>query len=126
MTGHQSLEPVTVTSHFALRSFDILLSLFFHIPNRALDFIHIQTKYIIAIMIVFASMDQPDITQLELLETKSIPSGETVENTLLSPSKEDPINSLNVQNAGIIFFGVAVALRLLQMISNGRKHIKSL
>jgi phage pi2 protein 07 len=74
-------------------------------------------------MIVFASMDQPDLTRLELLETKSIPSGETVENTLLSPSKEDPINSLNVQNAGIIFFGVAVALRLLKMISNGRKHI---
>lgn len=75
-------------------------------------------------MIVFASMDQPDITHLELLETKSIPSG-TLENTQ-SLLTNDPINSLNVRNAGIIFFGATVALQLLKMVSHGRRKVKSL
>jgi hypothetical protein len=75
-------------------------------------------------MIVFASMDQPDITHLELFETKSIPSG-TLENTQ-SLLTNDPMNSLNVRNAGIIFFGATVALQLLKMVSHGRRKMKSL
>lgn len=77
-------------------------------------------------MIVFASIDQPDITHLELLETKSIPSVGTLENTLLLHSANDHTNSLSVRNAGIIFFGVTAVLRLLKMVSNGRRNVKSL
>lgn len=76
-------------------------------------------------MIVFASMDQPDITHLELLETKSIPSG-TLENTQSLLLTNDPMNSLNVRNAGIVFFGATVALQLLKMVSHGRRKMKAL
>lgn len=71
-----------------------------------------------SIMIVFASMDQPDLTQFELFETKDIARTDTFENTILVSSQNGPSNPLNVRDAGIMFFVLLLSLKILRIMSS--------
>lgn len=63
-------------------------------------------------------MDQPDLTQFELFETKDNARTDTFENTILVSSQNDPSNPLNVRDAAIMFFALLLSLKFLRIMSS--------